>query len=98
MRGQNAALIGLRTHSAASGPLEAPTLVRTSKPREGDLSRHLSRRVLGVKAAADYIGVSIRSLWRLVDADHLHTIRLPGVRRVGFDVLELDRLIEAGRE
>jgi excisionase family DNA binding protein len=57
----------------------------------------LSRRLLPVQVAATYLGVSSRSVWRLVDAGHLHPVRLPGVRRVAFDVRELDALIEASR-
>ena len=45
----------------------------------------------------DYLGVSERGVWRLVDAGHLHPIRLPGLRRVAFAVHELDALIEASR-
>jgi hypothetical protein len=51
-----------------------------------------------VKAAATYLGVSVRSVWRLVDAGHVHPVRLPSVRRVAFDVRELDVLIEASRD
>jgi len=53
---------------------------------------------LAVPAGAKYLGVSVRSLWRLVDAGHLHPVRLPGLRRVAFDVRELDALIEASRD
>jgi len=48
--------------------------------------------------AAEYLGVSVRSLWRLVDNGHLHPVRLPGVSRVLFDVHELDALIEKSRD
>jgi excisionase family DNA binding protein len=48
--------------------------------------------------AAEYLGVSVRSVWRLVDAGHLHPVRLPGLRCVAFDVRELDALIEASRD
>jgi excisionase family DNA binding protein len=48
--------------------------------------------------AAEYLGVSVRSVWRLVDAGRLRPVRLPGLRCVAFDVRELDALIEASRD
>jgi excisionase family DNA binding protein len=47
--------------------------------------------------AAEYLHVSVRTVWRLVDSGHLHPVRLPGVARVLFDRAELDRLIEASK-
>jgi len=52
----------------------------------------------GTAGAVEYLGVSVRSVCRLVDAGHLHPIRLPGLRRVAFDVRELDALIEESRQ
>jgi hypothetical protein len=42
--------------------------------------------------------LSLLTDWRLVDAGHLHPVRLPGLRCVAFDVRELDALIEASRD
>jgi excisionase family DNA binding protein len=50
-----------------------------------------------VRPSAAYLGVSVRSVWRLVDSGHLRPVRLPGVRRVAFDVREMDALIEASK-
>jgi hypothetical protein len=42
--------------------------------------------------------VSVRSLWRLVDDCRVRPIRLPGLRRVSFDLVELNALIETSRD
>jgi excisionase family DNA binding protein len=57
-----------------------------------------AERLLPVPRAARYLGISVRSLWRLVDDDRLRPVRLPGLRRVAFDVRDLDALIEASRD
>jgi predicted DNA-binding transcriptional regulator AlpA len=98
VRGQRIPPVGLHAQASVNGTAVAPTVPRTSGARPGDLPHHLPRRLLPVKAAATYLGVSVRSVWRLVDAGHVHPVRLPSVRRVAFDVRELDVLIEASRD
>jgi excisionase family DNA binding protein len=45
-----------------------------------------------VKAAAAYVGVSVRDLWRRVERGELAVVRWPGCRRVVFDRQDLDGL------
>src|SRR5262245_21611215 len=96
-------LIGLAAQSASNGTHQTPTVVRTSAPRSVTCPETLPHRLLPLKGrkgstgTTEYLGVSVRSVWRLVEAGHLHPIRLPGLRRVAFDVRELDALIEASR-
>jgi excisionase family DNA binding protein len=101
MTGRRAENVGLRAQGSVNGHAGAPIASATSATRSDDLPRDLPRRVLPLKGkngTAEYLGVSVRSVWRLVDAGHLHPVRLPGLRRVGFDVRELDALIEASRD
>jgi hypothetical protein len=104
MSGPNGARVGLLAQRSVVDPHGVPTVARTSTTRAATCPTTLPARLLPVKGrkaqvgAADYLGVSVRSLWRLVDAGHLHPIRLPGLRRVAFDVRELDALVEASRE
>ncbi len=60
----------------------------------------LEPAVLGERAAAQFIAVSPRLLRHLVDRGDITQIRIPGVRRVVFDVAELRALVarwKAGR-
>jgi excisionase family DNA binding protein len=54
-------------------------------------------RLLGRQAAADYLGINLRSLERLVSANKLAPVRLPGVRRILFERTDLDRLVVGGK-
>jgi hypothetical protein len=54
-------------------------------------------RLLGRQAAADYLGINLRSLERLVGAKRLAPVRLPGVRRTLFERGDLDRLVAEGK-
>jgi hypothetical protein len=42
--------------------------------------------------------VNRRTVWRLVEHKTLRPIRLPGMRKVLFDVLELERVIEDAKQ
>ena len=90
--------VGLLAQGAVNGVHSAPVISRTSSTSRATYPETLPTRLLPVKGSATYLGVSVRSLWRLVDALQLHPVRLPGLRRVAFDVRELDALIEASRE
>jgi hypothetical protein len=48
-----------------------------------------------VKAAAAYVGVSARDLWRRVERGELAVVRWPGCRRVVFDRRDLDALFSS---
>ena len=104
MSRQNGERVGLLAQRSVIDPQGAPIVSGTSTPRSATCPTTLPARLLPVKGrkggvgAAAYLGVSVRSLWRLVDAGHLHPVRLPGLRRVAFDVRELDRLIEVSRD
>jgi len=98
VRRQPGAPVGLSTQGAVNGTHVAPVSSATSTTRSTTLPATCPARLLAVKASAVYLGVSVRSLWRLVDAQQLRPVRLPGLRRVAFDVRELDALIEASRE
>jgi excisionase family DNA binding protein len=50
-----------------------------------------------VNGAATYLGVSRRSVCRMVDAGALQAVRIPSVRALRFDLRDLERLIELGK-
>jgi excisionase family DNA binding protein len=62
---------------------------------DGHLAAPLLPRGLSVKAAAAYVGVSVRDLWRRVERDELPVVRWPGCRRVVFDRQDLDALFSS---
>jgi excisionase family DNA binding protein len=51
-------------------------------------------RLLSVREAANYLGISTWTLRALVRAGAVPRVSLPGVRRLLFDREELDRVIE----
>ena len=53
----------------------------------------LRRRLYGIKEAATYLGISVRSIERLLEKDEIPTVKLPGLRRILFRVEDLDQLI-----
>ena len=55
-------------------------------------------RCLDIDKAGIYLGVSRRAVWRLVARGTLRAIRLPGLRKVLIDRLELERVIEEGKQ
>ena len=54
-------------------------------------------RLLGREQAATYLGMTTRSLHRLV-ARGLNPIRISGVRRTLFDQHDLDALVESAKQ
>jgi hypothetical protein len=54
-------------------------------------------RLLGVNAAATYLGITPRSVYRLVEQGLLIPVRLPGLRRPLFDKRNLEDLAELSR-
>lgn len=54
-------------------------------------------RLLGPDAAASYLGLTPRSLYRLVDRGVIAPVKIPGMRRTFFDRSDLDALIEMGK-
>lgn len=51
-------------------------------------------KLLGIKEAANYLSVSERSIKRMLAADEVPTVQLPGIRRVLFRPEDLDKLIK----
>lgn len=49
--------------------------------------------LVGLNKAAWIVGISPRKMWSLAAAGHIRTVRLPDVRRVLFDVRDIERLI-----
>jgi hypothetical protein len=62
---------------------------------DGQFAETLLPRGLSVKAAAAYVGVSARDLWRRVEWGELGVVRWPGCRRVVFDRRDLDALFSS---
>ena len=97
MKANGVGNVGLVAQRPASGQHGESVPPSTSTTRRATFPA-TSPRLLAVPAGAKYLGVSVRSLWRLVEAGHLHPVRLPGLRRVAVDVRELDALIEVSRD
>ena len=55
------------------------------------------KRNLDYDEAAEYLGVSVGSIYNLVAARSLHNVNLPGIKKRLIDIEELDRLIESGK-
>lgn len=53
--------------------------------------------LLNVKEAAKYLGVSLRSMARLIAEQEIEIIRLPGIRRNLFRTEDLEKLIKESR-
>ena len=62
-----------------------------------DVGEALHSRLLNFHDAASYCGVRPTTIRRLMERGVLPTVRLPLVRRVLFDRLDLDRLIEGAK-
>ena len=91
-------LVGLPAQGAVNGTHRAPVSSATSTTRAATSPATCPARLLAVKASAVYLGVCVRTIWNLVDLGHLHPVRLPGLRRVAFDIHELEALVEASRD
>ncbi len=61
------------------------------------ISQALESRLLGVEEAALFLGVTARSLYRLVDKGMLTPVRLPGFRRTFFDRRDLEALVKSAK-
>jgi hypothetical protein len=55
-------------------------------------------RGLPLPDASRYSGIPVRRLWDYISAGRLRPIRLPGMRRVLLDRLDLDALLEGAKE
>jgi excisionase family DNA binding protein len=74
-----------------AAPVDRPLVPQATVPR-----------LLDVEAAARYLGISSWTVRAMVDAGTLRPVRLPldggrELRRLLFDQLDLDRVIEAGK-
>jgi excisionase family DNA binding protein len=54
-------------------------------------------RLLGLQEAATYLGITPRSVYRLVEQGFLIPVRLPGLRRTLFDRRNLEDFVELAR-
>jgi hypothetical protein len=55
------------------------------------------RRLLTVRDAGQYLGLSVRTIHSLRAAGHLHPVQLPGLTKLLFDVKDLDRLVDINK-
>ncbi len=90
-----------RRHVAVTSGAQARVLPRL-EARPSDVTSNVLPRLLGVEAAGRYLGVSPWTIRDLVAAGQLQPVRLSlpsgkAVRRLLFDRVQLDLLIEAGR-
>jgi len=88
--------------SPRPAPRERPQVPVPAAPAPSSPSAHLSGglppRLLSVKAAAAYLGVSGWMVRRLIEEGALQPVQLlPGARRVLLDVRQLDQLVDACR-
>jgi excisionase family DNA binding protein len=73
-------------------------ITRTSRPVKPHADNP-ARRLLKVKQAADYLGISAGSLRQLAQEQELRVVKLFGTRGPWlFDVKDLEQLIEARKE
>ena len=89
------------TAESASSKADRKAIARAALEK-GSRSDHRATnpraRCLDVAATAVFLGVNRRTVWRLVEHGTLRPIRLPGMRKVLFDVLELELVIEAAKQ
>ena len=79
-------------HGARQVPVQVEPVERPQNPQSLERGRLLS-----LKGAASYLGVSDWTLRKLMVERDVVPIRLPGVCRLLFDRADLDRLIERSR-
>ena len=88
---------GARPRGGPARPEEAP--LRGRSGGDGTVAGPLSPRLLGLEATATYLGVSARTLRALEGAGTLRRVEIPlgpgQVRKVLFDRLALDRLVDS---
>jgi len=81
------------------GRIKAPRKSARGKgDAAGDWVLNPNARCLDIDKSGIYLGVSRRAVWRLVARGTLRAIRLPGLRKVLIDRLELECAIEEGKE
>jgi hypothetical protein len=69
---------------------------RTVQKAQG-ISNPFSPRLLTLKKAADYLGMSIWALRERVWAGSIPVIQFPGGRKIWIDALDLDSFIEKNK-
>ncbi len=95
--GQPARAAGWRGHHKA---VKAEKVVpwTDAGPRGKSASPTAGPRLLGAKAAAEYLGVPYTSLRDIAHRGHIPVVRVPDCRRWWFDRRDLDRAVEAWKE
>ena len=80
------------------GPAGGTRGASEGRPRVGQVSiATLSPRLLPAREAAKYLGVSYDKLLDLRSAGTVRPLSIPGLRKLVFDVRELDDLVERWR-
>lgn len=78
---------------------EQPGLGAPVRPKPRDRSRrHAAARLLDLKAAEQYSGISAWTLRDLIASGDLPAVRPPRLRRVWIDRADLDRAIAGWKE
>ena len=82
-------------------PTEGSALQRTERKRTRK-APPLPPRLLSVRSAAHYLGISVAATWNLVAQGHLRRVQLPGIgdrdlRLTLVDLHDLDQLVERGK-
>jgi hypothetical protein len=80
--------------SLGQAPARAPLLQRAST-HDGTTAGPLQPRLLDLETAARYLALSPRTVRELEHQGALQRVQIPAVRRLLYDRLALDRLIEA---
>ena len=86
--------VGLRTQGAGK-PSRNSEGLQTTVP-----GTVLTRaRLVDAAGAGEYLGISKRSVFRMIEKGELVPVRLPGLRRaLRLDVHDLAKLVEAGKD
>ncbi len=59
--------------------------------------RIITKRLLTLQEAADYLGISVRQLEYLTAEDGVRQTRLPNTRKRLYDILDLDEFVERSK-
>lgn len=82
-----------RSHVAVTSPSQV-RVVQRSEPSPPVTQTSVPPRLLGVREAGTYLGVSFWTVRNMLRDGRLCPVRVPGLVRVLVDRLDLDRLIE----
>jgi len=69
----------------------------SSTNREADMSATIAPRLLRLREAAAYLGVSVSTVYGLIERGALSPLTLPGLRGPRFERSDLEILVEKAR-